>query len=243
MPVEVTCHHCGERFSKPTKEYNQGQKRGGRHFCNRACFNQSRRRTVRLECLECGTDVERAPSMVLSKVFCGRPCATSYNNRQKPKRVAAVLPPCSACDQPVTTRRRKFCGACWDARKLGQLTLGALVRRRRSRSAARRSIADHARRVFLRDHPDPFCAVCGYKKHVETAHRKEVAQFNDDALVSEINDPANLIGLCPTHHWEFDHNMLDEPADLLRPEVGVVGLEPTVHGTKNRCLTSLATPL
>lgn len=31
-------------------------------------------------------------------------------------------------------------------------------------------------------------------------------------------------------------------ADVLINMAGAVGLEPTVHGTKNRCLTNLATP-
>lgn len=71
--------------------------------------------------------------------------------------------------------------------------------------------------MFFRAYPSPTCAAleagrpCGYSKHVETAHRRGVADFPNTALVSEINDLANLVGLCPTHHWEFDHKKLESP--------------------------------
>lgn len=32
--------------------------------------------------------------------------------------------------------------------------------------------------------------------------------FSSESLMIEINDPKNLIVLCPTHHWEFDHGYL-----------------------------------
>ena len=74
-----------------------------------------------------------------------------------------------------------------------------------------------ARSVFFASAPTPACVAlvegkpCGYAKHVEVAHRKDVSSFPDSALISEINDLTNLVGLCPLHHWEFDHQKLDEP--------------------------------
>ena len=53
------------------------------------------------------------------------------------------------------------------------------------------------------------CAVCGYNKHVEIAHIKAVADFDDSTPITEINDINNLIGLCPNHHWEYDNGLLD----------------------------------
>jgi predicted restriction endonuclease len=52
------------------------------------------------------------------------------------------------------------------------------------------------------------CAICGYNQHVEAAHRRPVSDFPDEATVSEINEPANLVYLCPNHHWEHDHGLL-----------------------------------
>lgn len=53
------------------------------------------------------------------------------------------------------------------------------------------------------------CQVCGYKKHVELAHIKPVSSFEDEVLLTTINDPNNLLVLCPNHHWEFDNHCLE----------------------------------
>ena len=53
------------------------------------------------------------------------------------------------------------------------------------------------------------CVVCGYDKHIEIAHIKAVSEFSESSKLSEINDPNNLIALCPNHHWEYDHGLLN----------------------------------
>jgi predicted restriction endonuclease len=67
-----------------------------------------------------------------------------------------------------------------------------------------------------------FCAVCGYANHVHVAHIKPVASFPLETPVTEVNGLDNLVLLCPNHHWEFDHGLLN--LDFL---VAPVGLEPT----------------
>ena len=52
------------------------------------------------------------------------------------------------------------------------------------------------------------CFVCGYTHHVQVCHKKAVSDFDDKALVKEINDIDNLVALCPNHHWEFDNKIL-----------------------------------
>lgn len=52
------------------------------------------------------------------------------------------------------------------------------------------------------------CQICGYDKHVEVAHKRAVSSFTDNSTAKEINDPSNLVGLCPNHHWEFDNGLL-----------------------------------
>lgn len=51
-------------------------------------------------------------------------------------------------------------------------------------------------------------------QHVEVAHLKAVSDFKDESLMSEINHPDNLIGLCLNHHWEYDNGY------LTREEIG-----------------------
>ena len=41
------------------------------------------------------------------------------------------------------------------------------------------------------------------------AHIKAVSDYDNDTLISEINDINNLVALCPNHHWEYDNNLLD----------------------------------
>ena len=49
------------------------------------------------------------------------------------------------------------------------------------------------------------CQKCGYDKHVEVCHKKQVCEFPPDATVGEVNHPDNLILLCPNCHYELDH--------------------------------------
>ena len=69
-------------------------------------------------------------------------------------------------------------------------------------------IRHHARKVYFSALPEE-CLVCGYSLHVEVAHVKAISEFPDDVLLAEINSLDNFLGLCPTHHWEFDHGHLD----------------------------------
>lgn len=52
------------------------------------------------------------------------------------------------------------------------------------------------------------CYNCGYNKHVECCHIKDISEFTKDSLLSIINSKNNLIGLCPNCHWEFDNDLL-----------------------------------
>ena len=62
----------------------------------------------------------------------------------------------------------------------------------------------------------PSCAKCGYDKHVELCHIKDIANFDDDSLLSEVNSRNNIIQLCPNCHWEFDNGYRDNFIELLK---------------------------
>jgi 5-methylcytosine-specific restriction endonuclease McrA len=49
------------------------------------------------------------------------------------------------------------------------------------------------------------CCKCGYDKHIEIAHIKPISDYSPDTKINVINDPKNLMPLCPNCHWEFDH--------------------------------------
>jgi hypothetical protein len=73
-------------------------------------------------------------------------------------------------------------------------------------------------KVVTNDRPK-CCKVCSYNKHVQVCHIKAINTFPKTALVGEVNAQSNLILLCPNHHWELDHGLLDL--------VHAVGVEPT----------------
>jgi predicted restriction endonuclease len=72
------------------------------------------------------------------------------------------------------------------------------------RSAIRR----HAQCIFTSSNNIKSCAKCGYDRHIEIAHIRPVSSFPDTSIIGEINKIDNLIALCPTHHWEYDHGIL-----------------------------------
>jgi predicted restriction endonuclease len=111
--------------------------------------------------------------------------------------------------------RRKYCEQCYqlyrfpEGIRFEEATKGDLFRRRCNWQSARSSIRNHASRVFAQSGLPLVCHICGYFHHVQIAHRRPVSDFPDSAIMKEINDIANLIALCPNHHWELDHGILN----------------------------------
>lgn len=89
-------------------------------------------------------------------------------------------------------------------------TKGDLFAQRKNWLSARAGISLEARRILKLDGRLKVCQEkgCSYDLHVDVCHIKDVADFPDSALVSEINDPSNLAYLCKNHHWELDHGHL-----------------------------------
>lgn len=65
----------------------------------------------------------------------------------------------------------------------------------------------HARKICL-GLGKKICENCGYSKHVEVSHIKQISSYPPETTIREINIPENLIVLCPNCHWEFDHGDL-----------------------------------
>lgn len=162
-------------------------------------------------------------SVVRKKVFCNLSCAAAYNNHEFPKRkrtwVSRPLKTlsCRKCGELISSRdsRRKYCGSCkprirhQSIEYLDGRTKGDLFARNVNWQSARSSLRRHAYKTYFRGKSHKSCAICQYSLHVEIAHVRPVRQFPDEALISEINHISNLIALCPNHHWEFDHGLLD----------------------------------
>lgn len=92
---------------------------------------------------------------------------------------------------------------------VASLTKRELFQNRNSYQSARSAIVKNAQAIYLKSMKPKCCAICGYNKHYEIAHIKAVADFEEDASITEINNENNLIALCPNHHWEYDNGILD----------------------------------
>jgi len=159
--------------------------------------------------------------------FCSHSCASMFHNlkRRVPARRVFTMQ-CQLCRQslpieadcPSSARRRKYCDKCRSLRfaalaaknnPISQRTKGEVFSARKSWQSARSSIRKHAYSVYAQSGKPFRCVVCQYDKHVEICHRRSVSSFADTELIATINAPDNLVALCPNHHWEFDHHLLN----------------------------------
>lgn len=69
-------------------------------------------------------------------------------------------------------------------------------------------IRQHSRYWYIKSGRPLACAICDYNKHVEICHIKDVQDFPQNAKITTINEPENLVALCRNHHWEFDNGHL-----------------------------------
>jgi len=155
------------------------------------------------ECLKCGTKTSNPK-------FCGRSCAASFNNTLKPKRQPESL--CASCGMP-NTKTRKYCKECFlrfmnerSTERWENCTLKEIKGKGSANAGGRYPyIRTLARKKYIESGKPMCCEECGYDKHVDIAHIKDIRHFDENTFVSEINDIDNLRALCKNHHWEFDN--------------------------------------
>ncbi|MFN4973832.1 MAG: HNH endonuclease [Bacteroidota bacterium] len=84
------------------------------------------------------------------------------------------------------------------------MTLKDAIYHKHHRSSAYALVRSRARTIARKLNLTT-CIRCGYNKHVEIAHIKAISEFDETALLSEINSKENLMPLCPNCHWENDN--------------------------------------
>ena len=158
--------------------------------------------------------------------FCDKSCAAKFNGKMFPKRKPKkTFTHCERCGEVVNFtklstggyQRRRFCNACVRLARIESrggipietLTKGEVRSKYPSYMWFGNEINSHARWVFKSSGKKAVCKVCGYSLHVEVCHIKDIKDFTDDALVSEINCIDNLAALCRNCHWESDHGFLE----------------------------------
>lgn len=231
--IRLSCNHCRLSYETSENQHKVALWRGQTKFyCSPKCVGLSQRvPAMGMTCAQCGTVFQRpASSNKVSKSglrFCTRKCGSEYHGAQRKHARINNPPPvrspsCKACGNSILAKTPKGRWRCPckgpEIVLVGTRTKGELFASRKGYQSARSAIQKMARAVFFRSNPTPSCGAllpsgqpCGYTKHIEVCHRRDVADFPDVALVSEINAAINMVGLCPTHHWEFDNDALDTP--------------------------------
>lgn len=219
--LPLLCLECGTTFCRSKKDIqsamwyaSRGKRKHSMDFCSPKCSaSHSRSNTPdQVPCDYCGKMFKiTAGSYNRSKHhFCSRSCAAFYNNANKPKKVKT---PCSVCGKPIARPgKTKMCRSCFHqsvSEISASTTKGEIRERRRHYQSFRNSIRVSAQKSFIRSGRRQVCSICGYDKHVDVAHIKPVSEFPDTATIMEINHPDNLTPLCPNHHWEYDHGMIE----------------------------------
>lgn len=191
---EVKCKKCSKKFFKKTSEI----KRSKNNFCSNSCANSYNNkysdrkhgpnRRVFKYCKECGILIDNR---------------NTYCNEHKPVRNidGQIIDPKNTGIKPLALRTIE--------------QVESLCSKHANRYG---SIRDNARLVAKKLGLLKKCKICGYNKHVETCHIKDISKFNKNILISEVNSPENLVGLCKNHHWELDHNQLSN--DDIRVLIG-----------------------
>lgn len=174
-----------------------------------------------VNCTQCNKLFDKQSSEIkrTTNHFCSRSCAATSNNKGKQKNKPKELT-CKSCS--ISYRRigkhrsESFCVTCAEAYSersnwYKQLTIGEYRNKLSVKDKHRSWIHAHIRsfnRSWNKELTLKGCQQCGYDKHVELAHIKAISAFGDDAKLSEVNSPTNILSLCPTHHWEFDNGLL-----------------------------------
>jgi hypothetical protein len=184
-----------------------------------------------IRCLNCGGIIpvpeDVKISVIKRKKFCSKSCAATYNNKIYPKKHSSPYGRCQYCGSTIVLRKkrkggyfpRKYCNNCYKRMSVlnqnkgiyDDSTKGELLKRTLNWQSARSIIRFKATQIYYLSGKPLICKICGYSDHVDIAHVKRVADFSNDTLLITINHIDNLVALCPNHHWEYDHKILNLP--------------------------------
>lgn len=153
-----------------------------------------------IKCKYCG-NITNNPN------FCSRSCSAKSTNKI-PKRKRTKK--CIHCNELILSNRKK-CSKCIAKRQLPDYTIKDAIYDSHHRSSAYALIRSRARKVYKESDKPQCCIICNYSKHFEVCHIKPISDFKDNTKISKVNNINNLIALCPTHHWELDHDNLILP--------------------------------
>lgn len=149
------------------------------------------------------------------KRFCDHSCAAKYHNASRKK-----IRKCIDCDTDITGTG-KYCETCRYVRfqtnflqtDYSTTTIRDL-REKYGNAGMHAKIRGHARSQYKRSKLPMQCKACGYDLHVDICHIKDVQDFPEDTIITEVNSIKNLVALDKRCHWEFDNGYLKINGDV-----------------------------
>jgi len=172
-----------------------------------------------VNCETCGVCFEKANCHIRTspRHFCCQSCAAKTLNKEHPKRKLKERM-CKGCGCVFVfkdRRRSRYCPVCSESRRnkaaFQTLTLADCAARPsvKNKHPSWKWAYVRALNRTWNKHLCTVCAICGYGKGIQLCHRRSISSFPLSATVVEVNAESNNIPLCPNHHWEFDHGLLD----------------------------------
>lgn len=198
------CDYCNTPFKKLKKTVSKNTKK---IFCSEECNKKSKITSIQLKCMNCSMDFIKIYSEYKRSRahFCSSSCAASYNNRVIIKRQLEGI--CKKCSIPIHSSR-VYCNKCFKDSLESNLTqknptYADILKSRKYQPHS--VIRIHAQKIYFKNFTKIECVKCGYSKHIEVGHIKAIKDSAPTDRLLTINDPSNLLGLCPNCHWEFDN--------------------------------------
>ena len=194
MPV---CTQCKKTFSRRImiegKLHDCGS---GRVKCFDCLpFDHKNKKKPLVKCENCGKETKNPK-------FCTIACAARMIGDTR------LTNKCEKCKKPISNSR-KYCKDCFKQLRddLANRTIQEVLYDKGHRCNSFGKVRFNSRFTGLKLGFKK-CAICGYDKHIEVAHKKSVSSFPLDTPISIVNHPDNLFPLCPNCHWEFDHGLI-----------------------------------
>lgn len=200
--IQIKCDYCNQNFEKSLSQYKQCLKRGRKfHFCSVECSNKHQTKKFKdFQCLGC----KKTFSSKNERKYCSRTCS----NKNRSKKLKETN--CCKCGKFLKFgfSVKKLCDKCnSNYRDWNNITLRDL-RSKYDLNQYHARIRSLARASFNKSNTNKICFNCGYSKHYEVCHIKDIKDFDLDTPISTVNSETNLIALCPNCHWEFDNKIL-----------------------------------
>lgn len=186
---KVNCKQCDKSFEKNNKDIEKTNN----NFCSRSCaatYNNLNRDGYNFNITKRRFFLKLTPNYIYLKSFANcQNCNTTYN---KVGTRISIYNTCSNfCNMEMGMKNRIMKDAI-----------------KRSGANTYDAIRQNAR-VYSKYFYPALCMRCGYDKHYEVCHIKDLKDFSRDETFYQINHKSNLIHLCCNCHWEFDKGLID----------------------------------